>query len=383
MNFRTEAKLQACLVLFLCIISVTRLAAAANETVFKNDVTALTMPDTMDILYDKVKTGEYKKIGGLLGAMMDSYLAAEGIMELAEDSFPEGASSIITSEDTGAILVLVMFHPEEDTDPDNPLPDGFEARGFQATHCVHNVCEGYTSLESLMDISSVPEVISISTVHKPSTNAGSVTSEGDKAMQTDIARSSFGVSGAGKKIGVLSDSFNCAASGASTNYAMDIASGDLPSSITVLRDLTSGCKDEGRAMLQLIHDVAPQAMLSFHTAFGGPLTFAQGIRNLADNGCNVIVDDGEFTTVVFAPFQITTKIHHLSYCPMFQSTILLNLSSKTIASPKLSMPWSAGALLTSHPLATVHVGPGILTGDLLTLASHLVAIHCITSAPQE
>ena len=299
MSVLTDAKLPAFLVFFLCIVGLTRLAAAAaNETVFKDDEAMIYSLEAMEILYDKVKTGEYHKLGTLLGAMVDSFIEAQGIMGLAEDFFPEGSSSIITSEDTGYVLVQVMFHPEADNNADLPTPEGFESQGFEVTHCVHNVCEGYVSLENLMDISAMPEVLSITPVHKPVLDAGSVNSEGDTAMQTNTARIAFGISGAGKKIGVLSDSFGCAA-GASTNYAMDVATGDLPSDVTILADITSACIDEGRAMLQLIHDVAPQAKLAFRTAARGVLDFAQGIRDLADIGCNIIVDDGEFTKTYF------------------------------------------------------------------------------------
>ena len=58
--------------------------------------------------------------------------------------------------------------------------------------------------------------------------------------------------GTGVTVGVLSDSFNNLG-GAST----DEADGNLPATVNVIQDLTSGGTDEGRAMLQLVHHTAP------------------------------------------------------------------------------------------------------------------------------
>ncbi len=142
-------------------------------------------------------------------------------------------------------------------------------------------------------------------------NAGATTSQGDAAMKTDDARTTFSVDGSGVTVGVLSDTFDC---GASTpgDYATDIGTADLPAGIEVLDDDPCGI-DEGRGMAQLIHDVAPGADLSFHTAFGGEAVFALGIQELAgcppgsEPGCTaavdpaeVIVDDvGYFATPMF------------------------------------------------------------------------------------
>jgi hypothetical protein len=118
------------------------------------------------------------------------------------------------------------------------------------------------------------------------TNAGSVTSQGDAAQRSNVARAT-GVTGSGVTVGVLSDSFNCLG-----GAAMDVASLDLPP-VTVLQE-GPDCSfrtDEGRAMLQIVHDVAPGASLAFATAFGGQANFANNIVALKNSGAKVIVDD--------------------------------------------------------------------------------------------
>ncbi|HCD02271.1 MAG TPA: hypothetical protein DER64_17285, partial [Planctomycetaceae bacterium] len=96
----------------------------------------------------------------------------------------------------------------------------------------------------------------------PMTHAGSVTSQGDPAQRSDLARSTYGLDGTGVVVGTLSDSYDCA-----DVASDDVTSGDLPTGIVVLQE-EIGCSsgsDEGRAMMQIIHDVAPGADLAFHT----------------------------------------------------------------------------------------------------------------------
>ena len=130
----------------------------------------------------------------------------------------------------------------------------------------------------------------------PITNTGDVTSQGDVAMRSDSARSG-GVDGAGTLVGVLSDSYAQQTTGITAST--DIASNDLPAGALILDDsgaCTDGiqqqeCTDEGRAMAQIIHDIAPGASIAFHTAYNGIADFANGIQELADAGADVIVDD--------------------------------------------------------------------------------------------
>ena len=130
--------------------------------------------------------------------------------------------------------------------------------------------------------------------------AGSVVTQGDRSLRAAVARRESGVNGRGIRIGVMSDSYDCApgafvAGAPFTRAAQDIARGDLPRDVRVLKDLSdepsTDCSDEGRAMLQLIHDVAPGSPLAFYTAFESQEDFAAGIRALAASGSRVIVDD--------------------------------------------------------------------------------------------
>jgi subtilisin family serine protease len=119
------------------------------------------------------------------------------------------------------------------------------------------------------------------------THAGSVASQGDHAIRSDIARNTFALDGSGINVGALSDSFNCLG-GAVT----DTSNGDLPL-VMVIQEISicTGATDEGRAILQIVHDVAPGASLSFASAFNGQAAFASNILALAAAGARVIVDD--------------------------------------------------------------------------------------------
>jgi subtilisin family serine protease len=74
--------------------------------------------------------------------------------------------------------------------------------------------------------------------------------------------------------------------------------------VRVLQDLhgvaDAECTDEGRAMSQVIHDVAPGTAISFSTAFTSEEDFAAGIGALANDGARIIVDDvGYFDEPMF------------------------------------------------------------------------------------
>ena len=122
--------------------------------------------------------------------------------------------------------------------------------------------------------------------------AGAIDSEGDRTHNADTSREQVGVTGVGVKICALSDGVD--------SLAASQAAGELPA-VDVL-PTQGGSGDEGTAMLEIIHDVAPTAALGFASAFNGDASFADNIRSLRFNlDCDVIVDD----VIYFkeAPFQ--------------------------------------------------------------------------------
>ena len=149
---------------------------------------------------------------------------------------------------------------------------------FQSEH--FGFVEGWAALADVEKLAALDFVTSVRPVATPITNTGSVASQGDTIHRADLARATFGVTGAGVKVGVLSDSVD--------GMATAVASGDLPSDVQVLQAGTGA--GEGTAMLEIVHDLAPGSALAFYGP-GSSGDMIAGITQLAANGASVIVDD--------------------------------------------------------------------------------------------
>ena len=160
----------------------------------------------------------------------------------------------------------------------------------------------------------------------PRTRSSIVATQGDFAQQSSTVRSTYpGLTGSGVTVGVLSDSFNCFAQyagssvpvsgyqgyapfGFTATYADDqtpssgqaASTAALPANVNIVEEATCmdygapeqlPFTDEGRAILQIIHAIAPGAGLAFYTAVNSEADFANGITTLAQNGAKVIDDD--------------------------------------------------------------------------------------------
>ncbi|HGG60057.1 MAG TPA: hypothetical protein ENK26_09115, partial [Gammaproteobacteria bacterium] len=177
----------------------------------------------------------------------------------------------------------------------------------------------------LFELAKLPAVRAIRPEYGAITQAGSTESLADQALNAVPLRIGKGLDGGGQTVGVLSDSIAAADNrdgdtslppgGAGTltgSPAQD--SGDLPPAIEVIRDAPAG-GDEGAAMGELIHDIAPAADIAFSSAFvGGQAGFADGIDQLCQRS-TVLVDD----VLYFAE-------------PMYQPGIIAQAAANCVAS---------------------------------------------------
>lgn len=187
----------------------------------------------------------------------------------------------------------------------------------------------------LKSLAATPAVTSVTPIRTPmlfadNCEGGSVISEGVAQLNAKTAREKFGVDGTGIKVGVLSDSFDQATEAATggpieTHAEEDEETADLPGApgnecsgqalpVNVLEEGPAGeSADEGRGMLQIVHDMAPNASLAFASAFTGEEGFAANIKKLALAGAKVIADDvGYFEEPMFQDGPIAVAINEVT-----------------------------------------------------------------------
>ena len=194
----------------------------------------------------------------------------------------------------------------------------------------------------------------------PRRHVGLATSQGTNVLRS-AAVNALGYYGAGITVGALSDSFGTA-TGVATTAAQDEADDDLPgpgsahnkTPVNVLEDFNEPYStDEGRAMCQIIHDVAPAANIAFATAFESEISFAQNIIALATPTNQTVTISGSSDTIPAGNASGAVTVHgggcqvicdDVSYFdePMFSDGILAQAVDQVAAKYGVSYFSSAG-----------------------------------------
>lgn len=207
-----------------------------------------------------------------------------------------GPGSLLRAQNSRQLVVYVR--------PSGSITDATRAVRAMGAKVI-NISRRFDTITVLIDTGSLEQLgklKSISTAREaiaPATQAicpsGTYVSEGDHQMGADTARNTASVTGQGITVGILSDSYNYLA-GAPTG----VANGELPGAgnpcgftnpVSISQDYTSPSSDEGRAMVEAVHDLAPGATAAFATAEYGQLNMASNIRHLQSAGARVIADD--------------------------------------------------------------------------------------------
>jgi hypothetical protein len=234
----------------------------------------------------------------------------------------------------------------------------FASYGMRDISVYGNHLSGRVPLSALATIGHQASVVSVRPALSIS-RVGLTTTQGDRAQRSPQARHQLGLTGAGVTVGVMSDSVNCRFTPLTddpaarfTTYAQDVANGDL-SRVKILKDLPEpDCSDigtdEGRAMLQLVHDVAPGAKLSYYTAGVNETDFAIGILKLALAGANVIVDD----TIYFAEPMFQDGVISQAIDSVKAAGVLYLSSAGNQERQSFEAPYKATAGTTLHNFGT-------------------------------
>lgn len=161
----------------------------------------------------------------------------------------------------------------------------------------------FVPVDAMNRIHELKTIGMVTAVGRGITNSGDVETEADQTLKTNLIRSQYGYKGKGVKIGVISDGIGPISNpvngdlGPAGNEVPPIvnsvmALNDVGPQLHVIENNEVNNSAEGLAMIELIHDIAPEADLLFFDYIdnlGNPMSTA--IEQMKNSGCHIIVDD--------------------------------------------------------------------------------------------
>jgi Subtilase family len=146
---------------------------------------------------------------------------------------------------------------------------------------------GFAPMSAIPDLTTLPNFASVTPIYAPIAYAGPVATQGAALIKAPQFRAQQGVDGSGQTVGILSTSMNLL-----KGLPNDETTGALGlGQVRIIQEGPAGSDDEGRAMAQIVHAVAPGAFIDFYSGFFTPQDMANGIYYLKAAGASQIVDD--------------------------------------------------------------------------------------------
>jgi hypothetical protein len=256
-------------------------------------------------------TESQKKISSDIIQLINTSLIPKGQSQAGLKSRMEASHQLISASNVmlnapgnkpTSDLVYVYIYLNSNSTSDSIIPFVYNITDIDENN---HIAVAWVELDRIEALASINTVRSVQTVIQPKTNMGSVMTEGDAILRSNLVRSSYGYNGSGVKVGVISSDCD--------GLAQSQATGNLPSTVQVLSNSCSGGHDgEGTAMMEIIYDMAPGAQLYFKDCGNNEVAFNSAIDALIASGCTVIVDDISWLGVpYFADGIIASKISNI------------------------------------------------------------------------
>jgi hypothetical protein len=246
---------------------------------------------------------------------------------MSDDAFPPSVQDAIK----GRLLRIDQNHAAQVYVLVNDVTDAvvsqLTAAGatIEIRDAAHRRVQARVPIDRLQTVAGLPGVDEVRLPTYARRRAGAAVTEGDAILHTDAVRAQWLLDGSGVRVGVISDGIkgvfdtNCTTCGGVANGPLSTgdlpasqgtrsASGVLTSSIggIVARSFQAngdleglppatpacgfaGAGGEGTALLEIVHDLAPSAKLSFAN-FDTDLSFNQAVNFLAASN-DVVLDD--------------------------------------------------------------------------------------------
>jgi subtilisin family serine protease len=266
-------------------------ACAAVILVLGGEITVLAQGHTP--LTASARSNAWQQIGAVLAdkalwtpaqQKLDSQLIFQARIKATGKAHPAVPQlrAALTSETDGRIKV----HIQATVTPE--LLAAIKAAGGT----IISAFPSFDSILALLPVENAEAIAARSDVRfiapAPHARQNYVDSEGDYTHQAIQARASYPVSGAGIKVGILSDSIDNGSGALSA--AINSGNIDATNSFVIPGQAGTG-EGEGLAMCEIVHDLAPKASIYFATGAAGEAQMASNIVALAKAGCRIIADD--------------------------------------------------------------------------------------------
>lgn len=293
----------------LISVLVNDAAFAENKALFSTPQ-ASAMQQLADKSSARAKAKSENKMGGSLAGKIGP-VVRQLLLNRKYTSKAVEPTPFLRLKNSNSVQVYLVFKEFDEQTPDALNRYDIE---IEVVNPKLKTIQAWLNVGQIEEIATNDNIVSIRKPSYANARSGQFNTEGDAILRSDQLRS-LGFNGSGVKVGVISDG--------AINASQAMSSGDLPSNLTTFGSCTPRSRDismclsrrtcnEGTAMAEIIHDIAPQAELAV-AAVGTSLEFIQRLNDLAQNfKADIIVDDlGFFGEPFFADGDLAEAVSAL------------------------------------------------------------------------